>query len=145
MASIPQGLYQQTGKQTWWLRWTPVPGGAQERQSLGTRDLAEAIVEAEKVRLREGPKLREAAGSCDAEIDRYIAAKAGEGLKVDNPAQANNRRPGRPLSGNKAPLTPFPLSPLPPFAGSNESRDSFEGWVRVFLLSFGTPHPRTTT
>jgi len=77
-ASIPRGLYRQ--KLTWWLRWTPVPGGAQERQSLGTRDLAEAMAAADKLRLREGPRLREEAGSCAAEIDRYLAAKASEGL-----------------------------------------------------------------
>jgi integrase len=74
----PQGLYMR--HDTFWLRWTPVPGGPQERQSLGTGDLAEAIAAAEKVRLREGPRLREEAGSCEAEIERYLAAKAGEGL-----------------------------------------------------------------
>jgi integrase len=79
-ASIPRGLYRQ--KLTWWLRWTPVPGGAQERQSLGTRDLAEAMAAADKLRLREGPRLREEAGSCVAEIDRYLAAKASEGLSA---------------------------------------------------------------
>jgi integrase len=85
MASIqiPSGLYRQTGKQTWWLRWTPVPGGPQERQSLGTRDLQEAIAKAELVRLREGPTKREEAGSCANEIERYVAAKLKEGLSAE--------------------------------------------------------------
>ena len=75
---IPTGLYQQ--KQTWWLRWTPVSGGRQERVSLGTRDLAEAIKEAERVRRREGLRLREESASCVSEVERYIVAKRKEGL-----------------------------------------------------------------
>lgn len=78
MASIPRGIYQQ--KQTYWLRWTPVPGGPQVRQSLGTRDLAEAITEAAKVRRTEGPAKREKASECEPEIDRYLVAKRDGGL-----------------------------------------------------------------
>lgn len=78
MASIPKGIYQQ--KQTYWLRWTPVPGGKQVRQSLGTRDLAEAITEAARVRRTDGPAKREKASECEPEIDRYIAAKKDGGL-----------------------------------------------------------------
>jgi len=80
LKSIPAGLYQQKGKQTWWLRWTPVSGGKQERVSLGTRDLSEAIKESELVRRREGPRLRDEAQTCAAEIERYLAAKRKDGL-----------------------------------------------------------------
>jgi integrase len=80
LISIPSGLYQQGGKQTWWLRWTPVVGGKQERVSLGTRDLAVAIAEAERIKRREGPRLRVMAESCEAEIERYLEAKRRAGL-----------------------------------------------------------------
>lgn len=69
---IPKGIYRQ--KQTFWLRWTPVPGAPQVRQSLGTRDLAEAITEAARIRRTDGPVKRQAAGTCAAEVERYTAA-----------------------------------------------------------------------
>lgn len=75
---LPPGLYLRHG--TFWLRWTPVPGGSQVRQSLGKSDLAEAIAEAAKVRRTEGPVKREKASECEPEIDRYIAAKKDGGL-----------------------------------------------------------------
>ena len=74
----PKGLYLRFN--TWWLRWTPGPGLPQVREPLGTSDLVEAVAAADKIRLREGPKHREAAGACDAEIARYIAAMRAEGL-----------------------------------------------------------------
>lgn len=77
-AQIPKGLYLRRG--SYWLRWTPVPGGPQARQPLGTKDLAEAIKEAARVRRTDGPVKRQEAGECVAEIDRYLAEKKTEGL-----------------------------------------------------------------
>jgi hypothetical protein len=82
MASIPKGIYQQAGKQTYWLRWTPVAGGAQIRQSLGTRDLGEAITKAAVIRRTDAPVHREAAEACGAEIERYLAEKKAAGLSA---------------------------------------------------------------
>ena len=73
-----KGLYQQ--RQTWWLRWTPVPGGGQCRQSLQTRDLGEAISRARRIQAITGPERREEAASCEAEIEQYLASKARAGL-----------------------------------------------------------------
>jgi integrase len=74
------GLYQHPGKKTWWLRWTPTPGGPRLRQSLGTTDFTEAIAKAETIRRTDGPQHRAAAAECTAEIDAYITAKRIEGL-----------------------------------------------------------------
>jgi integrase len=79
-ARLPKGLYLRG--RGYWLRWTPVEGGEQVRQSLGTEDLAEAIAEAARVRRETGAQLREVAGSCEAELERYLAAKAREGLSA---------------------------------------------------------------
>lgn len=76
--NLPSGIYLRHG--TYWLRWTPVPGGAQVRQSLGKSDLEEAITEAARIRRTDGPLKREKAGECEPEIDRYLAAKKEEGL-----------------------------------------------------------------
>lgn len=73
-----EGLYQQ--RLTWWLRWTPVPGGGQKRVSLGTRDLQEAIAKAAEYRARQAPVARAEAAACAAEIDQYIAAITRKGL-----------------------------------------------------------------
>ena len=72
------GIYLRGG--AYWLRWTPVPGAPQVRQSLGTRDLAEAITEAARIKRTQGPIKRQEAGSCSAEVERYVAAKRKEGL-----------------------------------------------------------------
>lgn len=77
-ARLPAGLYLR-GKM-YWLRWTPVPEGAQVRQSLGTEDLVEAIEEAARIRRTDGPAKRAEAGECKAEIDRYVAACLADGL-----------------------------------------------------------------
>lgn len=74
------GLYQHPGKKTWWLRWTPSPGGPRLRQSLGTTDFTEAIAKAEAIKRTTGPQHRAAAAACTAEIDAYIAAKRHAGL-----------------------------------------------------------------
>lgn len=75
---IPKAIYR-VG-QSPRLRWTPVPSGAQVRQSLGTTDLAEAIQEAARIRRMDGPAKREAADACDAEVDVYVAAEIRRGL-----------------------------------------------------------------
>lgn len=75
---IPKGIYRRG--QSFWLRWTPVPGGAQVRQSLGTTDLVEAMQEAARIRRTDGPAKREAADACDAEVDAYVAAEIRRGL-----------------------------------------------------------------
>ena len=83
MSSIPKaakGIYQQ--KQVYWLRWTPVAGGKQVRQSLGTKSFAEAVVEADRVRRTDGPAKRAEAGECEAEIERYVAECLKDGLSV---------------------------------------------------------------
>lgn len=49
-----QGIYQQAGKKTWWLRFSR--GGKQIRVSLGTRDFAEAVAKAAEIRAGQGPK-----------------------------------------------------------------------------------------
>lgn len=77
-AKLPKGLYLRGN--AYWLRWTPVPGGPQERQSLGTEDLSEAIQEAARVRRMAGPVKREAAAACAAEVEAYIAAQTRRGL-----------------------------------------------------------------
>ncbi|WP_395739332.1 tyrosine-type recombinase/integrase [Prosthecobacter sp.] len=77
-AKLPTGLYRRG--EVFWLRWTPVPEGAQVRQSLGTSVLVEAIQEAERIKRTDGPVMRAEAGECSAEIDRYVAYGLAAGL-----------------------------------------------------------------
>lgn len=82
MGSIPRdatGIYRQRGKLTYWLRWTPVPGGKQHRTSLRTRDYATAVQRAKAVRNGLGPQLRTEVGSSLSEIERYLEAKKRDG------------------------------------------------------------------
>jgi len=80
-ARLPKGLYLRG--RCYWLRWTPVEGGEQVRQSLGTEDLAEAIAEANRVRTQIGAQLREVAGSCEAEVEAYVTAQTRRGLSAN--------------------------------------------------------------
>ncbi len=73
-----KGLYQRG--HTFWIRFTPAEGAAQERFSLGTSDEAKAIELAKALIERVSHKAREHAGSCEAEIAGYLAAKKADGL-----------------------------------------------------------------
>lgn len=86
-AKLPPGIYMRGA--VYWLRWTPVPDGPQERQSLSTEDLVEAIQEADRIRRTDGPVKRAEAGECKAEIERYVAGCLAEGLSA---ATMNSRK-----------------------------------------------------
>lgn len=75
-----RGLYKR--KETWWLRFTPAPGAAQVRISLGTHDEAEAIVKAREMRATAAVEVREAMDSSTAEVEAYLAALGRQGLAV---------------------------------------------------------------
>lgn len=75
-----KGLYQRKPNGPWWYRFTPAPGAAQVRMSLGITDEAEAIEAARKILAQASSEMREAIGSCEAEIEAYIAAKRHGGL-----------------------------------------------------------------
>lgn len=75
-----KGLFQRGD--VWWIRFTPAPGAAQKRRSLGTSDEAEAIIEARKLIASTSAEARRLAGSCEAEIEAYIKTKRRDGLSA---------------------------------------------------------------
>lgn len=75
-----KGLFRR--RQTWWLRFTPVPGADQIRLSLETNDEAEAIVRSRELIERYTTQVRQSLDSCAGEISAYIADKREDGLSA---------------------------------------------------------------
>ncbi len=73
-----KGLFRRG--RTWWVRFTPAPGAAQQRFSLGTDDEVKAITAAQDLIRRMGTAAMAVAGSCEAEIEAYLVAKKRDGL-----------------------------------------------------------------
>lgn len=73
-----KGLYMR--RKCWWVRFTPITGARQERVSLGTDDLAVAIVRAREIIERAQHHAREKAGSCEVEVANYLEAIKRSGL-----------------------------------------------------------------
>ncbi len=75
-----KGLFKRND--VWWYRFTPAPGCAQVRESLGTMDEIEAIEKAREMKDQASREMREVLDASQTEIDAYLSAKKRDGLSL---------------------------------------------------------------